>query len=400
MITKAFLMTMLIPVGIAACARGPFPAPRYPQRTISIAPPSEPTSSAPSPQTGTEPVLTRTDPTPTATASPLIASELLWIHTEGQPYWRLLDTATKIEYRVDLPQGCDPRPAPNSMILICGFPPPGAYLLDLASGERTPMPARDLAWADFAPDGRYMYYEIRDPSAGSTTVFTFDIQEGKERILVEGVPYGTWREPPFLSNGASHLAVMAGSEGGGSRVFELDDPSTSRRPLSPEGLFTTGGMDWSPVGSKLVYGVTFVDQEIGPRANALYLTDPSTGETRLLAKAPEGEFYSDFWGQSLWSPQGSYIAIRAGPRLCIIRISTREQECIMPGTPESRVARWSWSEDESKLAFTLTERALEIPARILVLDITSKDVIFEADVFESVDALFWRPFPASVPQQD
>lgn len=155
-------------------------------------------------------------------------------------------------------------------------------------------------WPSVSPDGRWVYYHIRDGSdalAGSYQLRRLDLRTGEVEALTHGSGQG---------------AAASRSSSGGAFAPEI----------SPDGR-------WLAFGRQIPDGtVSFKGHRFGPRT-ALWLRDLETGTERILADPIEIAVESG--SKSLrvlpgyaWSRDGSSIVISRGGRVARVDVATGE----------------------------------------------------------------------------
>jgi dipeptidyl aminopeptidase/acylaminoacyl peptidase len=190
-------------------------------------------------------------------------------------------------------------PADISIVSADGGTPPRRITSD--AGDK-----RSVAWQ---PHGSLLLFDRDDPSASTTTLWTFDSSTGREREIGNGVATGAALSGDWSPDGSQlafpdrsgHLAVAAAD---GSGLHELSS------------LQMVGTVAWSPDGNAIALAAQHIlpgpiDKVGPPAAIDIFVVNTATGTARRLT----GPF--DFGNPGArnvlpsWSSDGSRLLFRA-----------------------------------------------------------------------------------------
>ena len=222
-------------------------------------------------------------PTGTASITEEIPNVLRTVPAVSEPGAYLLDLETGELRIVEHPIGAI-SPDETKMLKPNCCAGGELIVIDIASGHGTLLVDGDIADADWSPDGKQIAYSYN--LGGSHGLLVIDAQGGAPRRLTNIAGWGVDWAPSgpyiaFTSAGNDGLSV-ANAETGEVAEVATGQPS----------------FEWSPDGSMLAYAGD------GP----LNVYDPVTQESRTIAPGPA-------WGRLAWSPDGSKIALPYGERI-------------------------------------------------------------------------------------
>jgi TolB protein len=166
----------------------------------------------------------------------------------------------------------------------------GAYLLDLRSGERSPLAGLDNAGA-FSPDGSRILVASRVDGANREIV-EHDLRTGARRIIASDPT------PEFLATySRDGNSVLFNSYRSGRSDIYLLEPRTGplRRLTSFDGY--DAHADFSPDDREVLF-----HRQVGPADYDIYLLNLRSGEERLIIGGAGEQAYP------AWSPDGRLIA--------------------------------------------------------------------------------------------
>ncbi len=192
------------------------------------------------------------------------------------------------------------------------------------------------SWCSFSRDGRYVAYSsYPDHSLWRSKV------DGTEALQLTRPPMGIW--PSSWSPDGSRIAMMASVSGSPSRTYLV--PRDGGKPEQIiAGPGPQAGVDFSPDGKSIVFGIADRDSSIPDSEKAIYMYDL---ETRQRSEIPGSK---GLWGPS-WSPDGRYIQagdLLHGNTMTIWDFQTRAWKRILgPGGKH-----WPrWTADSRHLVF-------------------------------------------------
>jgi hypothetical protein len=276
---------------------------------------------------------------------------------------------------------------PGTEQVVCGYP--GRYILrNLVTKDEQQLPIENTCrFYGWSPNGRFLIYEYCGEQ-GNYTIATYDLVEQIEQeIVVFTKPYGerVWFGP-LISYDGTHVSIFSTDE-------IANKISEHRQFVFPE-LPMTDDFALSPTANQMVYGVTDIFQEIGPRPNYLYLYDFDSGENSLLATAPEGDTYDSFYSTPIWSPDGSKVVVTSGSYLCVVEIASRKQTC-HDLSPYDLLRYSTWSPGSQSIAFAAGQYGDRKNIRDLaIFDVVNGSYfVLLSNIDHSspyLDILFWR----------
>lgn len=210
----------------------------------------------------------------------------------------------------------------------------GVYAVDAESGRVWKV--AELATGQWSPDGSALM--ILNSSVGGGGIDVVDIERGSAvRILSGDIAAAAW------SPHGSQIVFSGYGQGpqGPEGLYVVNRDGSGLKQLSDKGAYA---LEWSPSGDHIalhgegLYMVEVATAETSQIADAtqppwyplsvswspdgalfafvndsgLYVYDPDTGDRRQVAAGPSG-------GPILWSPDGTRIAFRFGPRVALTR---------------------------------------------------------------------------------
>jgi dipeptidyl aminopeptidase/acylaminoacyl peptidase len=138
-------------------------------------------------------------------------------------------------------------------------------------------------------------------------------------------------------------------------IAPLAAAQTSGRVPTVEDLLklqTLGGVQISPDGQWVAYGVTEADFKQDAFVTHLWVANTGTGKTFQVTRGEKGA------GNAQWSPDSAWLSFtsnRVGDRNQIFAISPTGGEAIQLTKAESAIVGHSWSRDGKQIAFTAPE---------------------------------------------
>lgn len=153
------------------------------------------------------------------------------------------------------------------------------YLYDVLTNTTRDLPMRQIGWAEWTTNGRFLLYGQRTGQGRIQSLFAYEVNTQATSLLVENLDLSGRNGVFALSSDGRHLAVDWGNP---ARVYEIERGTKQFHAISPEGVLVTNHLSWSPLRSQLVYGATDIPQEVTPSANYFFLFDHATSGTREL----------------------------------------------------------------------------------------------------------------------
>jgi Tol biopolymer transport system component len=237
-----------------------------------------------------------------------------------------------------------PSPTPPASAL-----PETDYLIDLNTGEMTPLPESIAAnglsdWYAVSPDGTRVAYTSRD-EAGTTQVFIASLV-GTDVQQVTHDPRGA--EVPDWSPDGEAIAYQGSEDGDVNNIFVLDlatgetSQVTHEQPNSELGAV---GPQFSPDGTSII---CTVDRGLGWGVRIV----PVTGGRSILLVGGQGtEVEAVQAGEGTLRPHGSALAVGCFGRLegiCIAHAQGTNLRALVSGPSLSGP---KWSPDGTRIAY-------------------------------------------------
>jgi Tol biopolymer transport system component len=262
-----------------------------------------------------------------------------------------------------------PTPTPPAGIRL------GPYLVDLNTGEQTPLPTSIAGGLGFqvSPDGTMVTY-VSDPF-GTGQVFVASLDGTDVQQVTRTRPGAGWPDFPDWSPDGEAIAYMSRDETFSNIVvFNLATGETSR--------VTNGNPPWmgdalhpqfSPDSASIVYWVRTVD------GFGVWSVPVTGGKSTLLVGGGKNDVQASF---PTFSPDGSALAVGcSGPRfegLCIADADGTNLRELVSGTGSIDVFNASvygpeWSPDGTRIAYT--NRATD-NERVFVVDVATGETTF------------------------
>jgi TolB protein len=154
---------------------------------------------------------------------------------------------------------------------------PGVYLVDLASGRKSPVVTEGTfnASPTFSPDGRRITF-ARGMGDGNIEIFVVDVDGGNLRRLTNSRGIDT--NPSWSPTGRQ--IAFTSSRGGDPQIYVMDAEGTNIQRVSHSGRYNDGAA-WSPDGHRIAFA-----QRAGIERFDIVVVDVVTGESRQLTTAP------------------------------------------------------------------------------------------------------------------
>lgn len=248
-----------------------------------------PSTATPRPSPSATATATRTaTSTPVATSTPLVDFQPVLLEegasiTEEGPY--LVEVSTGRLWWLGDRGG---RWSPDGRTLLsggCCTEEGGLDLIEVPAGPAVRIFSGDIASAAWSPDGSQIVFSRYEDGPKGLYVINRDGGGLKQLSDMAGVWSSSWapKGDRIAFKGPEHLYLLDVASGEIAEVADL-----------------VHGFAWSPDGSSLVFS----------NDRGLYLYEPDTGESRELASGYTG-------GPIHWSPDGSRVAVRLGPRIAM-----------------------------------------------------------------------------------
>lgn len=197
------------------------------------------------------------------------------------------------------------------------------YIINVDGGGETQLTFDNGALAPaWSPSGQWITFSEDD----GIYIMRPDGSELRLLIDTQGLEGGTVWSPD-----SSQIAFFStqDDEAGGINNFEIyttdiDGNQLERLTFNPA---REGPYDWSPDGKYLLFGS---DRGIGRYESRVYVLDIESGEVRLLIK-DDSIFSGKQEGTATWSPDGNWIALTIGGRLCIVNADGEVWKCLSDG---------------------------------------------------------------------
>jgi WD40 repeat protein len=287
----------------------------------------------------------------------------IWIVTSGGSFNRTQQPAVQ------------PTPTPEPSLTT----PENAYLIDLNTGEMTPLPkniAGNIGYA-VSPDGTMVAYT--DPGRGQVFIASLD---GTDVQQVTHDQRGALH-PDWSPDGAA-IAYTSGpypsEDGDVSNIFVLDlttgetSQITHEKPTTETCLSCPLGAaypQFSPDGTSIVYWVSGGDirSACWPACYGVRIVPVKGGKSVLLVGGTT-------WGTL--SPDGSTLAVGCGHRfgggLCIANADGTNPRVLVSGDAFGP----TWSPDGTRIAYLSLENEPDV-GRIFVVDVATGETTFVAE---------------------
>lgn len=263
-------------------------------------------------------------------------------------------------------------------------------LLDLLTDEMRDLSIPARRWYEISPNGPYLTYLYYDSQTQSENIASYGLIEDNNTLLALNITAtdDTWLTQPTVSYDGQHLAVVKYAEPNDYQVFEFVPGTSQYRQLSFGERRATWDIAWSPTALQLIYGATDIEQEIGNSPNYVMLVDIVTGQTRQLAKAPDGQFYQNFWNDPIWSSDGSRVLMVLEQKLCVITITTGEESCTQVAEADQKINLPIWSPGGDNIAFMRGSLGSSIDELVVFTPSEQRVTVLLTNV--KADRLFWR----------
>jgi Tol biopolymer transport system component len=238
-----------------------------------------------------------------------------------------------------------------------GAVPKTDFLLDLNTGEMTPLPESIVGTEDLtagyavSPDGSEVAYYGR-AEKGSTQVFVANLDGTHVRqITHNAVARLIWSTPEWSPDGTkiAYVGHRTGDVTGRGFVIDLASGVTTQVTSDTEKV---GGIQFSPDGSSILY--TASDLPNGDGRQAIRIVPVTGGEASTLVS---GDRTWDGWGEDLpiearLSPDGSLLSYLCGNSpdvwdLCVANADGSGARVLASG----EIMNASWSPDGTRIAY-------------------------------------------------
>ncbi|NND82930.1 MAG: hypothetical protein HKN50_10925 [Gammaproteobacteria bacterium] len=165
----------------------------------------------------------------------------------------------------------------------------GAYILDLASGERTPLPPLNNV-GSFAPDGKTIVASVY-LEEGKNDIIEYDLASGQVTPIA---PHPNWEWSASYSSDGQSILFNSYREGTADIYSYSKKSAKLKRWTSDPGY--EAHAQFSPDDTKILYNAADEDQVFN-----LFLIDTASGAITQLTDYPTEESYGS------WHPSGNTI---------------------------------------------------------------------------------------------
>jgi len=253
---------------------------------------------------------------------------------------------------------------PRSTMELCSTSGGENYLHDVLRQTTQHLAISNPIWTDWDPTGRYLLFATERENRWS--LYSYDVDVGATTILIADISKEdrkNWLNPPKLSPDGSKL-IVARDPGFAPHsdvgIYWLQAPGMPLERATPRNQQATQDLAWSPTGGRFAFGATDINQEIGPEANLIFVSEGVSGTTRLLARSAPGEFYAPLSME--FSPNGDMLAIGktivgAVREVCIIRLTTVSEICL-PALAGAYGQFATWSPAGDRIVFVTPRSTL------------------------------------------
>jgi Tol biopolymer transport system component len=287
------------------------------------------------------------------------------------------------------PPDCDKTPLINSLKVLC-FSDGKTSIYDLQSEVRTALLIDEASYVWQQPSiPELLFYIKNDTIQNENSYYSFNLRNNESKFLITLKDDGFESLPTFSPSVDNAVAVI------NNEVIRIDLQSSKYTTIFSSDEHTTFNIMWSPTLPVVAFGATDnPQQEIGERANQIYLLNVESGNIEQLFPNGEMESYfseTDQW--PIWSPSGDTFIAIAYEKLLIIRINgevqTIQGKTNTQGAEGYPIGGIAWSPDGAYIAF------LEYPNGFLEntnLVIYSMDENRLINVIENeeMSVIFWR----------
>jgi Tol biopolymer transport system component len=317
-----------------------------------------------------------------------ITTSTLWIYYEDQHEYYVYDFEAKsFSFVKGPPANCVVFPLINSLNVECSSDG-HASLYNLLSGERTALAIEgaDHIWQQ-ASIPELLFYLKRDINLNED-YFSYNMSSGESKYLLT-LPHGGFETLPQFSSSGDYVVAVRNDE-----VIKIDLGTGEYTTLFSGDERVTFDINWSPTLPVVAFGATDdLWQEIGERANLIYLLEPETGNVERLFPTEELQSYFEEGGWPIWSPKRNEFIGRAYTRLYVLNVNGEvlliQSETSTEEAGNYRFGSIQWSPDGEYIAFIEYPNGYSKNSNLVIYSMNENQLI-EVIENEGSSSVFWR----------